>query len=560
MTECRQIDDYIAQVRGGEYPVCREQLQLCDFVEDAFRREKIWVNTDQLEKYLSYQKYFSFKLFPWEIFCFALHNCVYRYDNGQLRWPILFIYVGRGAGKNGYLAFEDFCLLTATNGVRKYNIDIFAMSEKQAKASWQDVYDMLEDNRRKMLKHFRWTKELIVNTDTGSEFSFNTSNPKTKDGFRPGKVDFDEVHAYESYKLIDVSVTGLGKVPHPRQTYISTDGLIRGGPLDDKKEKSLEILSGERPDNGMLPFMCRLDTPEEVDDPDARHKANPSLRYFPHLQHEIAMEYADYKDNPIANTSYITKRMNRPPMATEDNITSWENIEATRQSVDPSALWGQPCVAGIDYMSTTDFLGAGLLFRVEGMDVWISHTWVCRKSRDLQRIKAPLEEWAAMGLLTFVDAPEIPAALPVWWLRQKEAELGAHILRVGMDQYRWQMVRRALEENGFIWDKRDGNIQLLRPSNEMQTAPTITSKFVTQAFAWGDNPLMRWAAWNSKMEISKAGNVTYGKIEPKSRKTDPFKALVAAECVADVLDNGPAFEPEGFVSQFGEGGVMVFDS
>lgn len=193
------------------------------------------------------------------------------------------------------------------------------------------------------------------------------------------------------------------------------------------------------------------------------------------------------------------------------------------------------------------------------MDVWISHTWVCRKSRDLQRIKAPLEEWAAMGLLTFVDAPEIPAALPVWWLRQKEAELGAHILRVGMDQYRWQMVRRALEENGFIWDKRDGNIQLLRPSNEMQTAPTITSKFVTQAFAWGDNPLMRWAAWNSKMEISKAGNVTYGKIEPKSRKTDPFKALVAAECVAEVLDNGPAFEPEGFVSQFGDGGVMVFD-
>jgi hypothetical protein len=41
---------------------------------------------------------------------------------------------------------------------------------------------------------------------------------------------------------------------------------------------------------------------------------------------------------------------------------------------------------------------------------------------------------------------------------------------------------------------------------------------------------------NSKTETSTKGNVTYGKIEPKSRKTDTFKAFVAAECVSDVLD------------------------
>ena len=47
---------------------------------------------------------------------------------------------------------------------------------------------------------------------------------------------------------------------------------------------------------------------------------------------------------------------------------------------------------------------------------------------------------------------------------------------------------------------------------------------------------MRWAANNSKTITSAAGNITYGKIEPKSRKTDTFKAFVAAECVSDVLD------------------------
>lgn len=53
--------------------------------------------------------------------------------NGQLRFPVLLIYVGRGAGKNGFLGFEDFCLLTPVNGIKHYNIDIFAMSENRQK-------------------------------------------------------------------------------------------------------------------------------------------------------------------------------------------------------------------------------------------------------------------------------------------------------------------------------------------------------------------------------------------------------------------------------------------
>ena len=47
---------------------------------------------------------------------------------------------------------------------------------------------------------------------------------------------------------------------------------------------------------------------------------------------------------------------------------------------------------------------------------------------------------------------------------------------------------------------------------------------------------MRWAAWNSKLVMSSNGNITYGKIEPKSRKTDPFKAFVAGMCFSDELE------------------------
>ena len=551
------IQDYIDLVRSGRYPVCEEQHLLISLVEQEFRTGEIYVDEAQLEKYLSYQKYFPYQLFPWEIFCFALHNCVYWKGSGQLRWPILMIYIGRGGGKNGYLSFEDFCLLTDTNGVRKYNIDIFAMSEKQAKASWQDVYDVLETHASKMKKHFRWTKELIVNTDTGSEFAFNTSAPKTKDGFRPGKVDFDEVHAYENYKLMDVATTGLGKVPRPRRTYISTDGLVRGGVLDDLKGKMQKILTGEKKDNGWLPFFCHVEEEKDISDPAMWYKANPSLQYLPHLLYEIQMEFADYQDDPIGNISFSCKRMNYPPKAAEDNITTWDNVLATNQLIMPEELSGRNCYAGIDYMSTTDFLGAGLLFDVNGKSVWVSHAWVCAQSRDLKKIKAPLEQWEAMGLLTIVNAPEIPADLPACWLRLKESELNARILGVGIDQYRYQMMRNALENQKFMWDKDYGNIFLLRPSNEMQVAPIITSKFVNQTLVFGDNPLMRWAVWNSKMEISKVGNITYGKIEPHSRKTDPFKAYVAAECVALLMGDEPDLDTD-YESDFGSNGVMVF--
>lgn len=536
MTSCNAITDYIRLVRSGEYPVCKEQLLLCDLVERIFDSEDLIVNEEQLSEYLGYQKYFPYALFPWELFCFTLHNCVYRAD-GLLRFPILVIYIGRGGGKNGYLAFEDFCLLTKTNGVQNYNIDIFATSEDQAKQSYDDVYAVLESNKQKMKKHFQWTKEKITCIDTNSAFRFRTSNAKTKDGGRPGKVDFDEYHAYENYKLIEVATTGLGKRKFARQTITTTDGDVRGGPLDDLVDSCMDILEGAAPDVGTLPFICRLDDDDEVDTELMWHKANPSLRYLPDLMEEMRMEYFKYKLNPASNTAFIKKRMNRPPKITENAVASWEDILVTNQDIPEDQIAGRPCVAGIDYMKTTDFLGAGLLWRVGDRDIWVSHTWVCSQCADMNRIKAPLREWEAQGKLTFVDAAEIPPELPVVWLANEAAKRNAQVLQVGIDDYRYALLKSALESINFSADKGFENVTKIRPLDEMRRIPLITSGFVNHRFVWGDSPVMRWMTNNAKTEAGPHGNYTYGKIEPKSRKTDTFKAFVAAEIVSDVLDS-----------------------
>ena len=531
---CNEIDEYIAFVRSGKVPMCKDQFALCDYVEKCFREEEIYVDEQQLKRYLSHQKYFPFKLLLWEKFVFALHNCTYKAP-GVLRWPVLFVLVGRGAGKNGYLAFESFCWITPVNGIPEYNVDIFATSEEQAKTSPDDVRAVLEKNKAKLEKHFYWNLEYIKNLKTGSEIRYHTSAPGTKDGGRPGAVVFDEYHAYQNYKLIGVAKTGLGKKAMPRQTIITTDGNVRGGPLDDTKARAEEILKGDVGDNGMLPFICRLDDPKEVDNPDMRPKANPSYIYLPNLQQEIQMEYADYKINPAANSDFMTKRMNMPQTYEAESVTDWNNILAAKKSLPD--LRGCSCVAGIDYMKTTDFLSAGLLFRYKGLYLWMQHSWVWRKCPDLSRIKAPLEDWEKLGYLTFVDGAEISPSVPAEWL----ADMGQryNITLLGMDNFRYTLLTRALREAGFDTDKGGANnIMLTKRVTENRYVPVITSLFNKQVIQWGDDPMMGWYTYNACV-VTENGNQYYGKKEEKSRKTDGFKAMVAAICASENLaDSG----------------------
>ena len=327
-----EILEYMQFIRNGEYPVNKERTQLVDMLEKIFQTETLVFDYARIEKYLSYQQYFPFDLLPWEKFCLVLHNCVFRTD-GQPRWPDLFILCGRGAGKNGFLSFEGFCQISPAHGVAYYDVDICATSEDQAKTSFNDLYNILEDPKhtKKLAKFFRWTKEEIQCKITKSKIKFRTNNAKGKDGLRSGSVFFDEVHAYENYENINVFTTGLGKKPHPRRTYVTTNGDVRDGVLDKMIEKAEKVLNGKVPDMGFLPFICKLDSMEEVDDEINWHKANPSLYAFPDLRDQMRREYVDYSLDPIVNNAYMTKRMNIPQGVKDTEVTSWENILATNR-------------------------------------------------------------------------------------------------------------------------------------------------------------------------------------------------------------------------------------
>lgn len=530
MTICKCVQEYIDIVRGGAVPVCEEQILMCDLLERVLTTEDVYFDEEQLERYFNLQQYFPYNLIPWEKFCFAIHNTLYK-KNGQLRFPVLVILVGRGAGKNGYLAFEDFSLLTPINGVEKYNIDIFATAEDQAKTTFEDIYDILDSNETKFKGKFTWNKECIKNIKTKSEIRYYSSNPKTKDSRRPGKVDFDEYHAYENYKLVNVAVTGLGKKKHPRRTIISTQGDVRDGPLDKLLDKCIKILKGIKPDNGTFPFICRLDSDEEIENPQMWEKANPSLRYFPDLQQEIQMEFGDYLDDPISNSAFATKRMNRPQDNMDIQVTKWENVLATNKPVPDTDGWD--CICGIDYASFSDFAAVFLLFKKGEERYGITHSWACRQSKDWKRIQYPVDAAEKAGLITIVDDVEIDPDQIAEWIYEQGRKY--NIKRICLDNFRYALMKKSLKKIGYEWEKGENSkVHLIRSSDKYIVAPKVISIFNKQRISWEDNSLMRWYTWNVEL-VKKNGNIEFGKIEEKSRKTDGFMAYVAALVDEDLI-------------------------
>lgn len=538
MKLCKEIQDYLDIVEAPGAIVCPEQIMLAKLVRKVFETEQVYVDEEQLARYLSYQKYFPYALFDWETFLFALFCCTYHTVSGLPRFSKLVGLGGRGLGKNGFISYVCFCLSSEANGIKNYNIDIFATAEDQARRSFDDIHSILEANSHKLSRFFKWNLEKIVNLKTGSTIAYHTSSAKTKDGARPGMVVYDEIHAYEKRALINVTSGGLGKVEHPRELMMTTQGDIRGAVLDDELEDCMKILTGEKPDGGKLPFLNRLSDISKVHDPKYWVEANPTLyyvgksKYADTLFNRMLSEYNDYKDDPISHSAFATKRMNLPQGNVEIQVTSWENNTAC--SRDIGNIVGKPCVMGTDYASTQDFVAVGYMFLVGGEIKWLTHSWVCKHSKDLPRIKYPVNEAEMRSELTIVDDIEISPELPAAWLLETKEKYRLNVLGGAIDHFRYTILSKALKEIGYIPEHREGgeivgNLKLVRPSDISMIAPLLCLEFERKSIAWGENNhTMQWYTNNTKKVTDSKGNVHFEKIEPKSRKTDGFMALAAA--------------------------------
>jgi phage terminase large subunit-like protein len=524
--------------RNGDIIVNNDILLALDFIEYKINDSDVFIDCNKIDKAVELtEKYFEIKLFDWELFVFALIHCYYK-STDTVVFDEIMIEMGRGNGKNGFISPVAWYLTTHYHGIKSYNVDIIANSEDQAETSFNDIYEVLEKFWTKLKKFFYKTKEIIKNLKTGSYIKFNTSNAKTKDGKRSACLIFDEIHEYENYDIISVFTSGFGKRKHSRIFYITTNGHVREGVLDDKLNLANDVLNGIITDIGFLPLLYHIETEEEALDPNMWHKANPSLKYLPELKKVMNNEFKKMKYTPSIERDFYTKRMNWPKSNAEIAVTDWKNIEATNKTIPDLIGWS--CTVGIDYAKINDWASVNFHFKKGEQRFDINHSWLCKKSRDLKRLKVPWKEWAdnKCRYITTVDDVEIHPKLLCDYIAVMAQKY--NITKLALDNNRYALVSSELKKIGF--DANDNkNIKLVRPNDIYKVQTIIDSCFTRQLFSWGDYPPLRWATNNTKLlsagkkEKTETGNYYYAKIEPKSRKTDPFMALVHSMVIEDEI-------------------------
>lgn len=502
-------------IEKRKIPSCKEQKLLMPFVRKVLDDPNVEIRADIIEAGVEMlHRYFPFKMHDYQLFRFAIFYGLYEKGTDFPIFDETFNMWGRGTGKNGTASMDGFYMVSEQNGIRNYHVDFVANSEKQAKTSFDEVLDLVR-NDKKLDRLFKSTEEIIRYNKTNSKIGYLTANANTKDGGRQGAIVFDEVHQYENYDIISVLIGGLGKVKKPRIIYLTTDGTVRESVIDDLKEKSMRILTGEENHNGFFPFIFKMDNLTEIGKPELFCKAIPRINYDETLKRQIMKEWRMMGQSNELKETFITKRMNLAYVSKEKTVADWEDIKATANHKWPD-FEGKECVGSVDYAELRDFASVGLHFKKDGKHYFKQHTFIHEDSLKLTEYNVNIQEAVDEGFATIVrGVPIIPPEMLADWFVEEAKKV--YIKKVYSDRFKFPSLKEAFEKIGLELDGiPNGSIS----HNKLE--PIITRMFSERSLVLEDDKLMRWFIWNVKVETDKKGNKTYLKIEPIKRKTDGF--------------------------------------
>lgn len=511
------ISEWMRMVESGEFLACEEQHKLMEFVRNRIFDDDIVIKEELIEKAIKRAERYFFELYPFQRFFYAFVFGVYT-DKGTLLFDEYLFLSGRGTGKNGLTSTMAFNLVDI-NQVNEYNIDIVANSQDQALTSFNDVYNVLDNSWNKFKKFWNKTKKIITHKKYKSKIKYHTSNARTKDGLRPGAIIFDEIHEFENDDLINVFSSALGKVEFARTFYLTTDGYVRGGFLDSLKAYVKEIFTDKQYDLKFFPFIFKLDKIEEVHDEKNWVKAIPRLAYDSVLLETVRKEYRKALKDSSKMIEFLTKRMNIPAEDAFSVVASWDDIEATNQEMID--LERKTAVGAVDYADIRDFASCGLLFNEGGKRYFIQHTFICHKSLKITKFKFDIDKAVREGYATIIQDDFIkPEYVAQWFVDMSKKYV---ITDIASDRWRFTALEEAFNNVGFKLKEVPSG-----PITHGKISTKVDIMFSEKSIVFGDDFMMRWYTNNVKVILDSKGNKTYEKIEPKTRKTDGFMALVHA--------------------------------
>ena len=259
----------------------------------------------------------------------------------------------------------------------------------------------------------------------------------TIDEWLSGDVREDVIGAIEQ---------GASKNPDYLIVAISSEGTVRNGPGDTIKMELMDILKGEYPNPHVSIWWYKLDSVDEVGDPDMWRKANPNLgKTVTYETYQLDVDRAEKA--PAARNDILAKRFGIPT----EGWTYYFTYEET-QPHRHRDYWKMPCALGADLSQGDDFCSFTFLFPLARGDFGIK-TRNYISSSTLMKLPAAMrnkyDEFMAEGSLVILEGTVLDMMEVYEDLDEFITKNEYDVVCLGFDPYNArEFVTRWEQENG----------------------------------------------------------------------------------------------------------------
>ncbi len=384
----------------GEIPVCREiEMEMCR-IDDLIDNRGIYYDDQAVEGFISYcenelvltdgsdlKLLDTFKLWAEQIFgwYYFVERSVYepnedghggRYVTKSIKKRLVnkqYLIVARGAAKSMYgSCLQNFFLnvdVTTTHQITtaptmKQAEEVLSPIRTAITRSRGPFYKFLTEgslqntsgskaNRMKLAS----TKKGIENFLTGSLLEIRPMRIDKLQGLQLKVATVDEWLSGDIREdVIGAIEQGASKVNDYLIVAISSEGTVRNGAGDTIKMELMDILKGDYVNPHVSIWWYKLDSIDEVADPDKWLKANPNLgKTVSYETYQLDVERAEKA--PAARNDILAKRFGLPMEGYTYYFTYEETLPHRHRD-----YWQMPCAVGADLSQGDDFCAFTFLF------------------------------------------------------------------------------------------------------------------------------------------------------------------------------------------------------
>ena len=474
----------------GEIPICKEIEMEMNRIDDLIANPGVWYDDDAVEGFIRYCEreltltdgsdltlLDTFKLWAEQIFgwYYFIERSIYvpdpdgrggRYVNKTIKKRLInkqYLIVARGAAKSMYAScLQNFFLNIDTSTTHQITT---APTMKQAEEVLSPIrtaitrargplYKFLTDgslqnttgskaNRTKLAS----TKKGIENFLTGSLLEIRPMSIDKLQGLQIKVATVDEWLSGDIREdVVGAIEQGASKVDDYLIVAISSEGTVRNGAGDTIKMELADILKGKYINPHVSIWWYKLDSVDEVANPEMWVKANPNLgRTVSYETYQLDVERAEKA--PATRNDILAKRFGIPMEGYTYYFTYEETLPHRKRD-----FWKMPCALGADLSQGDDFCAFTFLFPLRNGCFGVK-TRNYITSRTLNKLPAAMrikyDEFMREGSLIVLDGTVLDIMEVYEDLDNHIVNTGYDVRCFGFDPYNAkEFVERWTSENG----------------------------------------------------------------------------------------------------------------